>query len=51
MLGSSEPGMLGDLVVLSADDIDPKNVPVEAIKSLKAVMTVVDGRVVYEERK
>ena len=47
-LGSIEPGKLGDLVVLSDDYFDPKKVPDEGIKKLKAVLTVVGGRVVYE---
>ncbi|HLH42727.1 MAG TPA: amidohydrolase family protein [Bryobacteraceae bacterium] len=47
-LGSIEPGKLGDLVVLSDDYFDPRKVPDEAIKKLKSVMTVVDGRVVYQ---
>ena len=47
-MGSIEPGKFGDLVVLSADYLDPKKVPDEAIRSLKSVLTVVDGRVVYD---
>jgi predicted amidohydrolase YtcJ len=50
-LGSIEPGKLGDLVVLSGDYFDPKKVPDEAIRSLKSVLTVVDGRVVYDGLK
>jgi predicted amidohydrolase YtcJ len=50
-LGSIEPGKLGDVVVLSGDYTDPKKVPDEAIKSLKSVLTVVDGRVVYDALK
>jgi predicted amidohydrolase YtcJ len=50
-LGSIEPGKLGDLVALSDDYFDPKKVPDEAIKKLKSVLTVVDGRVVYGEIK
>jgi predicted amidohydrolase YtcJ len=50
-LGSIEPGKLGDLVVLSGDYLDPKKVPDEAIKSLKSVLTVVDGRVVFDGMK
>jgi len=50
-LGSIEPGKLGDLVVLSGDYLDPKKVPDEAIKSLKSVLTVVDGRVVFDAMK
>ncbi len=46
--GSIEPGKLADLVVLSDDifSIDPT-----AIDKVKVVMTVFDGRVVYESRK
>jgi len=47
-LGSIEPGKLGDVVVLSGDYTDPKKVPDEAIKSLKSVLTIVDGRVVFD---
>jgi predicted amidohydrolase YtcJ len=50
-LGSIEPGKLGDLVVLSGDYLDPKKIPDEAIKSLKSVLTVVDGRVVFDGTK
>jgi predicted amidohydrolase YtcJ len=46
-LGTIEPGKLGDLVVLSDDYFDPKRVPDDAIKKLKSVLTVVDGRVVH----
>jgi predicted amidohydrolase YtcJ len=49
-LGSIEPGKLADLVVMSADYFDPKAVPDDAIKKLRSVLTVVDGRVVHEER-
>ena len=47
-LGSIEPGKLGDLVVLSDDYFDPRKVPDEGIKKLKAALTVVGGRVVYD---
>ncbi|HEX4276331.1 MAG TPA: amidohydrolase family protein [Bryobacteraceae bacterium] len=50
-LGSIELGKLGDVVVLSGDYTDPKKVPDEAIKSLKSVLTVVDGRVVFDGTK
>jgi predicted amidohydrolase YtcJ len=50
-LGSIEPGKLGDLVVLSGDYLDPNKVPDEAIKSLRSVLTVVDGRVVFDGMK
>jgi predicted amidohydrolase YtcJ len=46
-LGSIEPGKLADLVVLSDDYFDPKRVPDDAIKKLKSVLTVVDGKVVH----
>jgi hypothetical protein len=46
-LGTIEPGKLADLVVLSDDYFDPKRVPDDAIKKLKSVLTVVDGRVVH----
>jgi hypothetical protein len=47
-IGTIEPGRLADLVVLSDDYFDPKKVSDEGIKKLKSVMTVVDGKVVYE---
>jgi len=50
-LGSIEPGKLGDLVVLSDDYFDPKRVPDEEIKRLKSVLTVVGGRVVYDQMR
>src|SRR5688572_22975455 len=49
-LGTIEPGKLGDLVVLSADYFDPKAVPDADIRKLRSVMTIVDGRVVHEDR-
>jgi hypothetical protein len=48
-LGSIEPGKLADLVVLSEDYFDSKKVPDEAIRRLRSVLTVVDGRVVHNE--
>lgn len=50
-MGSIEPGKFGDLVVLSADYLDPNKVPDEAIRSMKSVLTVVGGRVVYDGMK
>ena len=47
-LGSIEPGKLGDVVVLSDDFLDSKKVSDEAIKKLQSVLTVVDGKVVYD---
>ena len=46
-LGTIESGKLADLVVLSDDYFDPKRVPDDAIKKLKSVLTVVDGKVVH----
>lgn len=48
-LGSIEADKLGDLVVLSDDYFDAQKVPDEAIKQLKSVLTVVGGRVVYDD--
>jgi len=48
-LGSIETGKLGDLVVLSGDYFDPKQVSDEGIKQLKSVLTVIGGRVVHNE--
>ena len=47
-LGSIEPGKLGDLVVLSADYFDPKRVPDAELRSLHSVLTVVDGKVIFD---
>jgi predicted amidohydrolase YtcJ len=47
-LGTIEPGKLADLVVLSADYFDSKKVSDEDVKKIKSVLTVVDGRVVYD---
>ena len=46
-LGTIEAGKLADLVVLSDDYFDPKAVPDDAIRKIKSVMTVVDGKVVH----
>lgn len=46
-VGSIEPGKLGDVVVLSDDFLDPVKVPDEGIKSVKSLLTIVDGQVVY----
>ena len=50
-LGTIEVGKLGDVVALSDDYFDPKKVPDEAIKHLRSVLTVVDGRVVYDQMR
>jgi predicted amidohydrolase YtcJ len=46
-LGSLEVGKLADVVVLSADFLDPARVPDESIKTLKSVLTIVGGRIVH----
>lgn len=48
-LGTIEVGKLGDVVALTGDYFDPKKVPDEAIKMLKSALTVVDGRVMYDQ--
>ncbi|TMH42304.1 MAG: hypothetical protein E6H54_14350 [Betaproteobacteria bacterium] len=48
-LGTIEEGKLGDLVVLSADYFDSRAVSNESIKDLRSVLTVVGGKVVYED--
>lgn len=48
-LGSIETGKLGDLVVLSDDYFDPKQVSDDGIRQLKSVLTVVGGRSVYSD--
>jgi predicted amidohydrolase YtcJ len=48
-LGSIEVGKLGDLVALTGDYLDAAKVPDEAIKGLKSALTVVDGRVMYDQ--
>jgi predicted amidohydrolase YtcJ len=48
-LGTIEPGKLGDLVALSDDYFDAKRVSDEEIKKLRSVLTVVDGKVVYDQ--
>jgi predicted amidohydrolase YtcJ len=48
-LGTIEPGKLGDVVVLSADYFDPVKVSDEGIKKLKSVLTVVDGKVLFND--
>jgi predicted amidohydrolase YtcJ len=44
-LGSIQPGRLADMVVIDRDYL---TVPVDQIKDIRSVMTIVGGRVVYE---
>ena len=44
-LGSIEPGKLADLVVLSEDLL---TIPAEKIESIKALTTIVGGKIVYQ---
>ncbi len=48
-LGTIELGKLADLAVLTADYFDTTRVTDEAIKQLRSVLTVVDGRVVHDQ--
>jgi len=45
--GSIEPGKLADLVVISHDIL---TCPEESIKDIKAVVTIVGGKIVYESK-
>ncbi len=46
-LGSLEPGKLADLVVL---DRDYMTIPVDDIRKIRPVLTMVGGRIVYKAR-
>ncbi|HZT63859.1 MAG TPA: amidohydrolase family protein [Burkholderiales bacterium] len=48
-LGTIEQGKLADLVVLSADYFNQSAVPDESIKDLRSVLTVVGGKVMYDD--
>jgi len=48
-LGTIEEGKLADLVVLSADYFSQSAVPDERIKDLHSVLTIVNGKVVYND--
>jgi predicted amidohydrolase YtcJ len=48
-LGTIEEGKLADLVVLSADYFNERAVPDERIKDLRSVLTVVGGKVMYDD--
>ena len=45
-LGTIEDGKLADLVVLNSDYF---TVPNEGLKSIRSVMTIVDGKIVYDK--
>jgi predicted amidohydrolase YtcJ len=47
-VGTIEAGKLGDVVVLSGDYFDPAKVSDDGIKKLHSVLTIVDGKVVYQ---
>ena len=48
-LGTIEKGKWADLVVLSADYFDPREVSDEQIMDIRSVMTIVNGKVVHDE--
>jgi hypothetical protein len=48
-LGSIEVGKLGDLVVLNQDFLDTTKVPDVNIRQTRSVLTIVGGRIVYNE--
>ena len=48
LLGGIGVGRFADLAVLSDDVFDPDAVPVEQIRHMTSVLTVVDGEVVYD---
>jgi len=50
-LGTIDPGKLGDIVVLSDDYFDAAKVPDEGIKKLRSVLTIVGGKIVYDDRQ
>jgi len=48
-LGTIEEGKLGDVVVLSGDYFDQRAVPDEKLIDLRSALTVVGGKVVYDD--
>ena len=50
-IGSLEPGMLADLVVLDRDYFDPVSVPDSDIRLIKSRRTMVGGRIVYTDNR
>jgi len=48
MKGSITPGKLADLVLLSGD---PTKLSSEEIKDITVVMTIIDGKIVWESSK
>jgi predicted amidohydrolase YtcJ len=49
-LGSIEVGKYADLVVLSEDYLNPSRVSDEGIKRLKSMLTIVNGKIVYDAK-
>lgn len=49
-IGAIEEGRFGDLIVLSNDYFDPAKVSDEGIKDIHSVLTVVNGKVVHDNR-
>jgi predicted amidohydrolase YtcJ len=50
-IGTLDVGKLGDVAVLSADYFDTAKVPDDSIKSIRSVLTVVDGRIVHDDMR
>jgi len=48
--GSIEVGKYADVVVLSDDFLNPGRVSDEGIKRLKSVLTIVNGKIVYDAK-
>jgi predicted amidohydrolase YtcJ len=46
IIGSIEPGKLADLVVLSEDIL---TIPPEEIKNVEVIMTIINGKIVYQK--
>ena len=48
LLGGIAPGRFGDLVVLSSDVFDQREVPDDKLRNMTSVLTIVGGKVVHD---